>query len=294
MKRLRRNDTAAPQAPLNVLAGTHPLLVPELLDVILRSDNACGYRASRERDLFNFLLVSQTWLIVAAIVIEEELVRSDAPLYGSPYSENEEILREQLSVMQHQDWLIDPLIGFLAPRIFQPYRAAARANRILHVHCSAPHYLDDTTTNALALVMRFLELSKNRRYHNQLITVSPMQEGVVEYPLELLLDRWEVATEQIDPGVDNPFIVLWVQLEQMQPEDVEDILDKLASGRELPLPPGTNLIVLWQSNYTGYCELPLECLATTQIVMRRRMQIQGLTEEAINRINTRILLFANK
>ena len=299
---MKRIHTTSTESSSSSSSSSSPplLLTDDVISVVLRKDSLCLDRASRERDLFNFLCVSRLWFFATAIVIEEEITRSDAPLYASSFSENEDILRDQLSVMRHQDWVIDPLVCFLAPRLFQPYRATARANRVIHMHCTSPAYLDDTMSSALALVMRFLELSPGRRYAQQLIIVPSAQTDELRGICDDLRSDWEEAIQQVDPGVDNPFIVIRVPLNDAPVPFVAALLDLIDSEAacdeysQLQLPPGTNLIVLWQSHYAGYAELPLECLCTTQLVIRRRMEIQGLQQEIIGRINSHILLFANR
>jgi hypothetical protein len=271
---------------------------PPLPDDVLHHILACRAepRQPRERDLFAFLLVSRQWYRVVAEVIQDEVYRSEAPLYKTPFDINDEILVEQLSVMRDQEWVIEPLLHFFRPRLLQPYRAEERAKRVVNVHWTGPTYMDKTMRASLALILRFLEMTPGMRYSEQ---------HIVFRSHEALEGQFQAAATRVDEGVDNPFIILEVPLEHIMHTDEyvqwhrEDLAELMHSGRlhEVPfeLPPGTVLFILWTSHLAGYAEFPLRNIALTQLLIQDHMyRCPSLQQARIQRINSHLILFSNK
>jgi hypothetical protein len=276
---------------------------PSLLDEVLHHILTCRAEPHqpRERDLFAFLLVSRQWYRVVAEVIQDEVHRSEAPLYETPFDINDEILVEQLSVMRDQEWVIEPLLHFFRPRLLQPYRAEERAKRVINVHWTGPAYMAETMRNTLALILRFLEMTPGMRYSEQ---------HIVFRSHENLEDQFQAAVTRVDEGIDNPFIILEVPLEHIIHTDghvqwhKEDLAELMHNGRlhDVPfveLPPGTVLFILWTSHLAGYAEFPLRNLMLTQLLIEDHMEdhmdrFPSLQPAQIQRINSHLILFSNK
>jgi len=269
----------------------------DVLDMILSFD---GGSETRECDLFNFLLVSKQWYRRVAQAIQREVHRSESSLYESPFDVNEDILLDMLSEMRSHEWLIEPLMTFFRPRLLQPYRAALATKRIISLHWTSHAYLADAMINSLGLILRFLEMTPDRRYHAQYIDLDSPADAV---------DRLRHAVKRVEDDADNPFIVIRVALPCSWDDHAacEELIALMEHGfvathfidggerERFVLPKGTVLIIVWYSYLAGYVEYPLRNLMATQLVIESHMtNNHHLREPLIRRINSNIILFANK
>lgn len=285
-------------------------IVPELLPQVIRYipfvkkivTTKVKKEWSREKNLFNWLLVSKTWFSVVYTVIRKQLYYSTAPLYEYTYEENSIAFDEAFESMKNHDWCITNLCQFLKPRVLQPYRAKHRRNRTIHIHITGAPYLEETISNTVGLLKKYLDVNKGGRYENQFIDINRTYSSKSsDNAYIMFVSSLQQALTQVDRGLDNPFILIKYDLNIPMHSYMRKHIYSILKGEVINtimstqyrfcLPKGTVLIIVSTSFYAGYLEKPEENASITEHVIFNRMILDQYEPEAITNLNKNIIVF---
>ena len=285
MKRTHKSNKKQQQPPVT---PDHPLGIDTIVHEVLCRDTTA---VTRECDLFKFLLVSRVWYAVAAQLIQQEMLRSEAPFYELSFAENHTLLAETLGEMAHHDWLPGPLIDFLAPRLLQPYRARECSKRVLHMHWTGPAYMENTMQGTMTLLDRFLMTQRGAYYAAQRIDFN--HRATIFADIDDQLHR---CARRVDDDVDNPFIVFTMWLDGATVPGLLPYIESLLTGDglEFSLPPGTVFICVWMSHFAGYTQYPTVSPINTHAIICDRMLETGMRHELVMLLNRNMILFSDR